>query len=893
MSEHTPETITSPEPPSSSARWRTRLFKFLRIGAYTLVVIPLLLAFIPVGLRLGGEYWLNKQPGIDANIGNIDFNLFSATFVLEDLNIEYQGITHTRIERLAVAGKYLPLWDSHARIDYIELQGVRLMLEQFEADSAEDPRALRIGGLVLPRSEAGGQSRDATAKTEQSTSPWGFGWNRITVDDTEIVWRQPEWSADLIIEHAYLNDVASWKPNSDSELHLQLRLNDAPVSVTAQTRPFATQRSSKGQIKIDAFALGKIAPILAPAGVHDIAGIFSCDLKYAVSLSDAGDITLGWDGSLALTQEELSTAQVHIADGELRWDGEGSITTTPEFATRVRLESTLQLPVLDVQALESGMALQQEGLRWDGTVAISFKQGSDPELEIDGDLTTAKLNIVDRAHGRLLASWEELKGSGLAVHDGRVQLKQLHIGELVALRPSTDPAETEPPLAQCGTLALVDLGMDLAQEDGGSAVTLESLTLSELGVEVIRYASGHTNIEQWSTSTAATTEKSANSRPSEVVAPSARGSEEENSAPSPLRWRLNVLQVEEGSYINFTDATAEPDVTLEINALNVQLKDLDSSAVDTRNPLKLDAKLGRFATLKAEGGLSVLAPEPEGDLELELHGFQLYSIASYIEETIGARIERGELDLSANASIENNVLGLESQVALRSFTLGAMTPEQQERISSNLGMPLSLALALLRDEKGDIHLNIPASGDLSSPDIAIESVVRKALFGAVQETVKLALKPLGIISGAGNLLGIGRELTLPPVEFNPGQETLTDPATALKPLRDLLAQRPQLRVILSAHLSEADIAALRSLSKDEESKNGEKVSPQNQEGKITEEPAISEDEFRVAATALLRERLHAVKGWLLNDGEVHNNQVLLTQPRLTPLQGEPRVEMRF
>lgn len=107
-----------------------------------------------------------------------------------------------------------------------------------------------------------------------------------------------------------------------------------------------------------------------------------------------------------------------------------------------------------------------------------------------------------------------------------------------------------------------------------------------------------------------------------------------------------MLQVEEGSYINFTDATAEPDVTLEINALNVQLKDLDSSAVDTRNPLKLDAKLGRFATLKAEGGLSVLAPEPEGDLELELHGFQLYSIASYIEETIGARIERGNWTLA-------------------------------------------------------------------------------------------------------------------------------------------------------------------------------------------------------------------------------------------------------
>jgi len=843
-------------------------------------------------MRLGVEHWLNKQPGIEAEIGNIDLNLFSATFALEDLTIEYQGMTHTRIERLAMAAKYLPLWDKHARIDFIEVHGVRLVLEQFETEAAENSHALRIGGLTLPRSAPAEQNGEAT-ETQNRPPAWGFGWNRIAIDNAEIVWRQPEWSADLIIEHAHLNDVASWKPDSDSELHLQLRLNDAPMTLTAQTRPFADRRSARGHIKMDDFDLGRLAPVLAPAGIHDIKGSFSCDLEHEVSFAHPGDISLGWDGTLALTQGRLSTAQVHVADAGLHWEGEGRITTSADSATRIRIDSTLRVPVLDAEALESGMALQQQGLRWDGSIATTLVQGHDPDIEVKGEIATASVNVVDRSRARLLASWAGLEGSGFTFAGDQLHLKQLSVKELIALRPSTNPTETEPPLARCGTIALTNLGVGLEQEDGGTDISLNSLTLEDLGVEVIRFASGHTNMAQWSAVPPATSGEPDAPPPSEDVKASTSSSKEEDGTPPRLRWRLDKLRVEGNSFVHFTDVAEEPEVNLELNALDLRLDNLDSAAPHTRNPLKLDAKLGRFATLKAEGSVSVLASAPEGNLELKLHAFQLYSIAAYVEEAIGARIERGELDLIADASIEESILKLESQANLRSFTLGDITPEQEERISSNLGMPLSLALALLRDNNGDIHLNIPVSGDLSSPDIAIAPVVRKALFGAVQETVKLALKPLGIISGAGKLLGIGRELQLPPAVFNPGQGSLIDPVTTLKPLRELLAQRPQLRVILSAHLSEADDTALRPTPENSKAKRGKKATAENQEDKQAEAPNISEEEFRAAATALLQERLHTVKEWLLANDEVHNNQVLLTQPLLAPVPGEPRVEMRF
>lgn len=896
MSKPNHEADPSPESASSPGRRGAHLHKLLRVIAYSAVAILLLLAFLPTGLRLGAEHWLNKQPGIDAEIGNIDLNLFSATFALEDLSIEYQGIPHTQVKRLAVAVKYLPLWDKHALIDYVELQGVRLVLKQLEPEAPGRSGALRIGGLLFPHSGSAPPKSEAKDDTDVRTSPWGFGWNRVEINDAEVVWRQPEWSADLLIEHAQLNDVASWKPNTDSALHLQLRLNDAPVNVTAQTRPFAPRRSARGNLKIDAFALGKLKPILAPAGVHDLRGIFSCDLEHEVSLSAAGDVSLGWGGTIALTQGKLSTAQIHIADAGFHWEGEGDITTSPDSVTQISLDSTLQIPVLYAEALESGMALQQEGLRWSGKSLTTLKQGDAADVEIQGGFATAILNVVDKARARQLASWEGLEGSGVTFAENQLQLDQLSVEELIALRPSTNPTETEPPLARCGTINLKELRVDLEQEDGGTAIALKNLTLGDMGVEVIRFASGHTNIEQWRNPAADTTERADNPRASEDVEASVSGGREGDTPSPPLRWRLDRLQIEGNSYVHYTDAATNPAVSLDMNTLNLRLEDLDSSVPQTRNPLSLDATLGRFATLKADGALSVLAPEPQGDLELKLHGFQLYSIAPYVKEAIGARVERGELDVNANASLEDNILELESQADLRSFTLGDVSPEQEEQISNNLGMPLSLALALLRDNDGDIHLNIPVSGDLSSPDIAIASIVRKALFGAVQETVKLALKPLGIISGAGKLLGIGRELQLPPAVFSPGEDTLTDPVTVLKPLRELLAQRPQLGVILSAPLTEADAVALRQSSGDAESAEGKSLANTASESDNTEEaetPPMSEEDFRAAANALLQERLHTVKGWLLDNDKVHNNQIILTHPRIAPVPGEPRVEMRF
>lgn len=850
---------TAPE----TAEKPRRLVKILRIGAYITALLLLVLAFLPTGLRLGARYWLNQQPNLEAEIDNIDLNLFRATCALEGLRLTYKGEPTLNIERLVVGVKYLPLWNKHAFIDYVDLTGLRLVLEQVVAGDEGESGGIRIGGIMLADifAEQEDESEDSAPET---ASGWNFGWNHIAIDSSEIIWRQPDWSADLIIGQARFSDVASWNPELYSDLQLHLRVNDAPLALTMQSQLFAPHPTATGHISLDGFALAKLAPILAPFGIHDVAGMLSCDLKHEVQLGANDAVSLNVKGSVALERGALTTAQIHIAEAGLNWSGTSAVTTMPHGTTEITLEGAVQIPILDAEDIGSGLALHQQGFRWRGRINSRFEVDVAPKIEVKGVLATDALTLLDRQHQRLLASWAQLKIDPFYATEQHIQLGQLDISSLVALRPSISPVETEPALAQCGTLSLTELDVELPGEKKGVRVALSALNLNGLGIELIRLASGHTNIDQWSY----------------LDAQGEQDVEEGASTPA-LAWRVDTLQVGGNSYIRVTDASVTPGVTLYLNELNFSLRQLNSAEIQTRNPFSLDAKLGRFATLQAEGAMSILNPALAGSLKASLHDFPLYTIAPYAEKEMGARIEKGALDFNASATIDNNQLDLNSQADLRGFTLGAMTAEQHEQISSNLGMPLSLALALLRDRNGDIHLDIPVSGDLSSPDISIGPIIRKALLGAVQETLKLALMPLGILSGAGKLIGIGRELRLPPVLFTPAETNFTASGSALQPLAELLAKRPQLRVVLEAPLTLTDSEALHA-----------QQTKSTQDDK-KEAKELSEAQFRAQAIALLQERLYTIKQYLLDVGGVEPEQILLTQPSQALTPGEPRVEMRF
>src|SRR5262249_10814175 len=88
-----------------------------------------------------------------------------------------------------------------------------------------------------------------------------------------------------------------------------------------------------------------------------------------------------------------------------------------------------------------------------------------------------------------------------------------------------------------------------------------------------------------------------------------------------------------------------------------------------------------------------------------------------------------------------------SHIALDQLGVGGA--EGDSLFSQHFGIPLSLALALMRDTSGRIALDVPVVGDSRGTHVAIGTLVAQALERAILGAITSPLKLLGAIAGLG------------------------------------------------------------------------------------------------------------------------------------------------
>ncbi|NIP49115.1 MAG: DUF748 domain-containing protein, partial [Phycisphaerae bacterium] len=153
----------------------------------------------------------------------------------------------------------------------------------------------------------------------------------------------------------------------------------------------------------------------------------------------------------------------------------------------------------------------------------------------------------------------------------------------------------------------------------------------------------------------------------------------------------------------------------------------------------------------------------------------------------GYLIEKGKLNLALEYLIEDNQLKATNKVFLDQFDFGAKV-ESEEAIS----LPVKLAVALLKDGNGEIHLDIPVYGSLDDPQFSIGSVIWKVIRNLL---VKAATSPFALL---GAILGGSGDEDFSIVTFDYGTSRLNK-AEQDKLLRmaKALQDRPALQVEVS------------------------------------------------------------------------------------------------
>nr|WP_242508675.1 DUF748 domain-containing protein [Rhodocyclus purpureus] len=258
----------------------------------------------------------------------------------------------------------------------------------------------------------------------------------------------------------------------------------------------------------------------------------------------------------------------------------------------------------------------------------------------------------------------------------------------------------------------------------------------------------------------------------------------EAAEPMPIRIGKVTLQ---GGRINFTDNFVKPNYTASLREVGGRISGLSSEAGSMAD-LDLRGSYDRVAPLTIKARLNPLAKDIFLDLDAEVKGVELTSFSPYSGKYAGYEIDKGKLSLAVKYHIEKRLLTAENRLFLDQLTFG--DPVESPSATK---LPVTLAVALLKNRRGEIDLNLPISGSLDDPEFSIGGLVIKVILNLF---AKVLTSPFALL---GSLFG-GEELSN--VDFAYGVATLD--AAAQKRLDNLAAalnDRPALQLEITGSVA--------------------------------------------------------------------------------------------
>ena len=107
-------------------------------------------------------------------------------------------------------------------------------------------------------------------------------------------------------------------------------------------------------------------------------------------------------------------------------------------------------------------------------------------------------------------------------------------------------------------------------------------------------------------------------------------------------------------------------------------------------------------------------------------------------------------------------------------------------------LPVGLAIALLKDRKGEINLDLPVTGSLDDPQFSLGRLIIQVIVNLITKAVTAPFALLGNLFGGGEELGY--------VEFDAGRASVSEAnLKKIQTLAKALHERPALKLDIEGH----------------------------------------------------------------------------------------------
>lgn len=198
--------------------------------------------------------------------------------------------------------------------------------------------------------------------------------------------------------------------------------------------------------------------------------------------------------------------------------------------------------------------------------------------------------------------------------------------------------------------------------------------------------------------------------------------------------------------------------------------------------LDLRANMEKRSPLRITGVINPLRQDLFADLKVSFIGIELPPMTPYSGTYLGYAVDRGKLFLDSRYRIVNRKLDSENRIFIDQLDLGRRIASDKATV-----LPVRLAVALLKDRKGEIRLDLPVTGQTDDPQFSVWDLALKSLKNLV---VKAASSPFALLR---SLFGAKEDWSS--VGFAPGSAALSPgEREKLLKLAAALNDRPSLRI---------------------------------------------------------------------------------------------------
>lgn len=330
---------------------------------------------------------------------------------------------------------------------------------------------------------------------------------------------------------------------------------------------------------------------------------------------------------------------------------------------------------------------------------------------------------------------------------------------------------------KCGSLDLRDMDFGF----NPSHIRIKEISLTDFYAGIIVGPEGKTNIQ---------TVMKKKKKEVEEAPPAAK----KEGAVTPVSVESITF---EGGHISFLDRQIEPHYASDLVEMKGAIAGLSSEETATAEVL-LEGKLDDHAPLEIRGKINPLAKDLLVDIVIALKDIDLSPMGPYAGKYVGQTLEKGKLFLDLKYLIEKRKLASENRVFIDQLTFG-------NRVESPdaVNLPVGLAVALLKDRNGEIHLDLPVSGRTDDPEFSLGRVIIQVLTNLL---TKAATSPFSLLSA---MLPGGEQFNA--LEFDYGSYPLTEETQQkLDAITEVLYERPSLRLDIEGHVdAEKDREGLR------------------------------------------------------------------------------------